>query len=330
MKIFKWGIIGCGDVTEIKSGPAFQSLEGSGLVAVMRRNGAKAKDYAQRHGVPKWYDDVDQLLNDPDINAVYIATPPDSHKDYAIKAIQKGLPVYVEKPFTLNAAEARELAQAVKENNAKLCVAHYRRRLPAFLFVKDLLDSGKIGDVRMVTLKMWQSPSATLIANVEDNWRVRPEVSGGGYFHDLAPHQLDLMYYYFGKPLHYDGIALNQAGLYAADDMVAGQLLFGKKIVFSGTWCFCAGEKEEADECTITGSKGKITFPIFGSKVNLLEDESGEEKVYTFEHPRTVQRPFIAAVMAYFRGEIPNPCSAEEAADIMEMLDSFTQNKKVL
>src|SRR5688500_7382014 len=100
----RWGIIGCGDVCEVKSGPAFSKIANSSLVAVMRRDADKAKDYATRHGVPKFYTDAQQLINDPEVNAVYIATPPAQHEEYAIQSMQTGKPVYVEKPIALNAA----------------------------------------------------------------------------------------------------------------------------------------------------------------------------------------------------------------------------------
>src|ERR1700747_392477 len=103
MEKIKWGIIGCGDVTEVKSGPAFNKVKDSELVAVMRRDGEKAKDYAQRHKVPKWYTNADQLIHDPDANSVYIATPPSSHEEYAIAVINAGKPVYVEKPMSVDA-----------------------------------------------------------------------------------------------------------------------------------------------------------------------------------------------------------------------------------
>ena len=104
-KEIAWGIIGVGDVCEIKSGPAFNSIEGSKLVAVMRRNAALAQDYAQRHSVPKWYDDADALINDPEINAIYIATPPDTHQFYTLKAAKAHKIVYVEKPMARNYKE---------------------------------------------------------------------------------------------------------------------------------------------------------------------------------------------------------------------------------
>ena len=90
MQTINWGIIGCGDVTEIKSGPAFNKVPNSSLVAVMRRNGAKAADYAKRHNISRWYDEADKLINDPKVNAIYIATPPSSHEEYTLAAINAG------------------------------------------------------------------------------------------------------------------------------------------------------------------------------------------------------------------------------------------------
>ena len=106
--MIRWGIIGCGDVTEVKSGPGFQQARGSQLVAVMRRNGTLAQDYARRHGVPQWYDNADALINDADVDAVYIATPPSSHKDYALAVARAGKPVYIEKPMAVNYGECQE------------------------------------------------------------------------------------------------------------------------------------------------------------------------------------------------------------------------------
>jgi predicted dehydrogenase len=112
MKRIRWGIIGCGEVTEVKSGPALQNARGSELVAVMRRNGKLAKDYAHRHQVPKWYDNANALIHDQDVDAVYVATPPSSHKEHTLAAARAGKPVYVEKPMALNHAECREMIES--------------------------------------------------------------------------------------------------------------------------------------------------------------------------------------------------------------------------
>lgn len=323
MSTINWGIIGCGDVTEKKSGPAFNKITGSHLVAVMRRDAEKAADYARRHDVGAWYSNADELMDDKSINAVYIATPPSSHMDYAITALNKGFNVYVEKPVTRNAAEARQIAETVRlYPNQKLTVAHYRRAVPMFLQVKQLLDSQLIGEVRTVQIRMWQSRKPKLIADVETNWRVQPELSGGGYFHDLAPHQLDLMLFYFGEPEKYNGFSLNQSGATPADDNVSGQILFKNKVVVNGSWCFNVAENQTTDTCEIIGTKGRITFPFFGNFINWKTDE--DEQTLTFTHPEHIQQPMIEKIVAYFKDEGPNPCSIEEAITLMDIMDSFT------
>ncbi|MET3498443.1 putative dehydrogenase [Mucilaginibacter rubeus] len=323
--MINWGIIGCGNVTEKKSGPAFKKVAGSNLVAVMRRDAEKAADYAARHGVGKWYSAASELLNDQELNAIYIATPPASHLDYALIALKKGLNVYVEKPVTRNSAEARAMAAAVKGSSSKLTVAHYRRALPMFLKVKELIDAQLIGEIRTLQIRMWQSRKPTLIADVETNWRVQPELSGGGYFHDLAPHQLDLMLYYFGEPEMYHGVSLNQSNSTPADDHVCGQILFKNKVVVNGSWCFNVAESETTDTCEIIGTKGKIIFPFFGNYINWKTDS--EEDTITFTHPEHIQQPFISKIVAYFNGEGPNPCSIDEAVTLMDIIDAFTLKK---
>src|SRR3954452_17932800 len=148
MKTIKWGIIGCGDVTEVKSGPAFNKVSDSKLVAVMRRDAAKAEDYAKRHGVPKWYSNAYELINDPEINAIYVATPPLQHEEYTIAALEAGKPVYVEKPMAVDAAAAASMQKVALRTNMKLSVAHYRRAQPVFIKIKELLESGTIGEIK--------------------------------------------------------------------------------------------------------------------------------------------------------------------------------------
>ncbi len=156
MQTIRWGIIGCGDVTEVKSGPGFQKADHSSLVAVMRRNGALARDYAERHGVPRWYDDGAKLIADPEVDAVYIATPPDAHKPYTLLAAQAGKPVYVEKPMALNFGECQAMVAACQAAGTPLFVAFYRRALPRFIKIKALIDSGAIGEVRFINILLHQ------------------------------------------------------------------------------------------------------------------------------------------------------------------------------
>ncbi len=323
MTNINWGIIGCGNVTEVKSGPAFNKIPGSRLVAVMRRDASKAADYAKRHGVPRWYSDADLLMNDEEVNAIYIATPPASHLHYAIAALRKGLNVYVEKPVTLTALEAKQLADVVKSTGAKLTVAHYRRGLPLFLKIKELINNNLVGDIRTVQIRLWKSEKHFLVSDTETNWRVNPDLSGGGYFHDLAPHQLDLMLFYFGAPAKYSGYSINQSRNNQADDHVCGQLIFENGIVVNGSWCFNVSENQEVDTCEIVGTKGKITFPFFGNE--LAWDIGKGEYVQTFDRPPHVEQAMITQVVSYFNGLQHNPCTIEEAVTVMEIMDEFVK-----
>lgn len=328
IQTIKWGIIGCGDVTEIKSGPAFNKVADSRLIAVMRRNAEKVADYAHRHGVSKWYTDADIMMNDAGINAVYIATPPANHLYYAKAALKNGLNVYVEKPVTLNAAEAAEMADAVKQSKAKLTVAHYRRGLPLFLRIKELIDTDVVGDIRTVQIRLWQSRKPPLVAKTENKWRLQPDVSGGGYFHDLAPHQLDLLLFYFGEPVKYQGYSLNQSGHSAADDNVSGQILFPNDIVVNGSWCFNVADDLQTDTCEIIGKRGSITFAFFGNYIKWKS--GGVEKTETFVHPQHIEQPMIEKVVKYFNGGGDNPCAIEQAIISMKIMDAFTTKTSVI
>jgi len=322
MTEIKWGIIGCGDVTEVKSGPAFNKASNSSLVAVMRRNAAKAEDYAKRHGVPKWYSNADELINDPEVNAIYIATPPLQHEEFTIKSLAAGKPVYVEKPMALNSEAAKRMVAASNQYGIKLSVAHYRRLQPLFLKIKSLLEEQAIGDIRFIDLKMLQPQKSNVIASAESDWRTNPEIAGGGLFHDLAPHQLDLMLYYFGEIKTAHGIAVNQSGNGQVDDLVTGHILFENGVVFNGTWCFTVAEEQQLDRCEIFGTKGKISFPMFGHQIILTIN--GEDEKLDFLPLAHVEQPMIEKVVAYFLNQAENPCSGEEAVKTMELLDGFT------
>jgi predicted dehydrogenase len=320
----KWGIIGCGDVTEVKSGPAFNKVPGSSLVAVMRRNGAKAKDYAERHGVPKWYDDGYQLIADPDVNAVYVATPPMYHEEYTVAALKAGKPVYVEKPMSTRLEDCIRMRDVANATGVKLTVAHYRRAVPMFVKIKELLDQQVVGDVRLVRIGMMQPATCNL--QPEDYWRLDPQLGGiGGIFYDLAPHQLDLMVHWFGDVDEVYGTSANQAGLYPSRDIVSGLVKFRNGIIFSGDWCFTVHEDLKEDICGISGSKGKISFQVFGNKVTVCSE--GESYQITFDHPQHIQQPMIEKVVEYFSGKGPNPCSADEAIRSMTLMEKFATGK---
>jgi predicted dehydrogenase len=324
MDQIRWGIIGCGDVTELKSGPAFNKVPNSKLVAVMRRSAAKAEDYARRHKVPKWYSDAQQLIEDPEVNAIYIATPPQSHEEYTLKAFAAGKPVYVEKPMALNCRSAERMLQASLDNKIKLTIAHYRREQPRFKTIKSMLEEKVIGEVRLVNLRLYQPPLSSLHIQTEVPWRIDPSVSGGGLFHDLSPHQLDLIQYFFGLYEKASGFSMNQAGLYQADDLVAGNIVFKNGMVFNGAWCFTASKSGQADWVEIIGSEGTIAFTTFTTHHFILH-KNGREEVFQFDELEHVQQPMIEAVVKYFLDKRDNPCSAHSGVETMHIIDAFTK-----
>lgn len=292
----KWGMIGCGDVTQKKSAPAFNKVPHSRLVAVMNRTPEKAKLYAEKNGIPKWYLTADELINDSEVNAIYIATPPDSHLEYTQKAALAGKPVYVEKPMARNYSECLQMIDACQKANVPLFVAYYRRYLPKFLKIKELLDNKAIGDVCFVSIRLTSPPKKGDEDRENLPWRVIPEIAGGGHFYDLASHQLDILDFFFGKITAVKGFATNQAGLYPAEDIVTGAFSFESGILGSGVWCFTLSEASSKDEICIEGNKGYIRFAVFNGEPIFLQNEYDTQVLVT-ETPENIQLYLIHAIV---------------------------------
>jgi predicted dehydrogenase len=316
----RWGIIGCGNVTEVKSGPGFQKAEGSELVAVMRRSGELAADYASRHGVARWYDDADKLIDDPEVDAVYVATPPSSHMEYVLKCAAAGKPVYVEKPMARSSEECEAMIKACKEAGVPLFVAYYRRGLDYFRKIKELLDGGAIGNVRFVSMKQYQP--ANVAAGQELPWRLDPKESGGGLFLDLASHTLDVMDYLLGPIREATGGAGNQAGLYEAEDIVTGSFEFQSGVRGVGVWCFSAYAHADINE--IVGDKGRLTFDTFGNELITLETAQGTEQ-FRIGKPRHIQQNLIQLIVDELRGGAPSPSDGTSGIRTSRVMDKLIE-----
>ncbi len=326
MRTIRWGIIGCGDVTEVKSGPALQKADHSRLVAVMRRTGTLAQDYAQRHGVPRWYDDAEALIHDPEVDAVYIATPPDSHKAYTLRCAQAGKPVYVEKPMALNVDECTSMIEACRAAEVPLFVAYYRRALARFLNIKALLDQQAIGEVRFVKIALYQP-----LKENEQNpqalpWRVRPEIAGGGHFVDLASHMLDFLDAALGPISAVQGVAANQAQRYPAEDIVTGTFVFESGVQGVGTWCFSAYDRWDRTE--IVGSEGKITYSTFNAEPVVLTTRAGS-KTYSHAYPPHIQQPLIQTVVNALNGVGVCPSTGESAARTTWVMEQMLEYRRI-
>lgn len=288
-------------MTELKSGPAFQKVTGSELVAVMRRNAALASDYAQRHGVSSWYADASELINDPEVNAVYVATPPDTHAFYAIQTMKAGKPVYVEKPMARTFAECEEMIRVSEETGQPLYVAYYRRTLPGFLQVKELIEGGEIGRVLAVNMRLHKAFGELDRFPEKQSWHVKPHISGAGHFYDLASHQFDYLDFLFGPVTLVKGEAQNVAGFYEAEDTVSAVFAFASGVTGTGSWSFVVDKGAEEDVIEVTGTEGKIVLSCFDKKpVTLIK---GNEVIsMEFHNPENISYNLVEQVTHALQG----------------------------
>jgi predicted dehydrogenase len=299
--MISWGIIGCGKVTELKSGPAFNKVSDSRLLAVMRRNASLAEDYAKRHNVPRYYTAADDLINDKDINAVYIATPPAYHAEYAVKVLEAGKPVYIEKPMALNYRECAIINDTARKYNLPVFVAYYRRTLPGFLKIEELVEAGEIGKPRFVNFQIFNYPSEDEKAG-RLPWRVIPEISGAGHFFDLGSHQLDYLDFLFGPVQKVASLVVNQANLYRAEDFISASFLFRNNIVGTGIWSFSVSPEGNRDSFEIIGEKGIIKTSTFTYEPIVLMNGKGCQE-FVNERPENIQFYLIEQIVKALSGK---------------------------
>ncbi len=313
----RWGILGCGDVTEFKSGPAVQNADRSSVVAVMRRDGAKAQDYARRHNIAKWYDDAQALIDDDNVNAIYIATPPESHMDLTAQALQSGKPVFVEKPMARTLAECDAMIEAADAAKQSLIVAYYRRALPRFEKMRELVQSGAIGAPRLARITQFSPRSG----RPDVAWKVDPAVGGGGMFFDTQSHTLDWLHYVFGAPHNISVMTIRQADYYPAEDFVAFTGQFGD-IAVSGTSAFAVGTTRE--DVTIFGDTGSLTMSFFSHSPLTLTRGAKTEFIEVAD-PAHMHQPFVEAIIAHLLDGAANPCSGRDARQVNAVLAKIYQ-----
>ncbi len=286
----------------------------------MRRSLDKAQDYAQRHQVKKFYTKAEALINDQDIDAVYIATPPDSHMEYALKVAAAGKPCCIEKPMAPTYKECLTIYEAFKKRDVPLFVAYYRRTLPRFQKVKEMLDADQIGDLRHINWILTKEPS-DLDLSREQNWRTDSQVAPGGYFDDLASHGLDLFQFLLGEVKEAFGFSLNQQGLYSALDAVVASWIHKSGVTGSACWNF--GSFGNEDRVEIFGSSGKITFSIFQDGPLIWETKMGREEVY-IAHPQTIQLPHVQEMKkALFENDYTHPSTGATALHTSWIMDKI-------
>lgn len=317
----RWGIIGCGAVTEVKSGPGLYKTANSELVAVMRRDSAAAEDYAKRHGARRWYDDAQALIDDDEVDIIYVATPPSTHLSYALATAQAGKPCLVEKPMALNADEGERMVQAFTERDLPLYVAYYRRALPRFLKLRELLLEEAIGALTSVHIVEYKR----LVTNIEARrWRYQPEVAGAGLFYDLASHGFDILDFLVGPIPKVSGYSINTGGAYSAEDVTVSSFIFENNVAGTGVWNFNSDHEE--DRITFTGSKGQIQFPIFSDTDIEVKLSSGTAMNISVPNPPHISQPLEQSIIDELLGRGKCASTGVSALRTQRVLDACVRN----
>jgi len=320
----RWGIIGCGNVTEHKSGPGFQLAQRSELVAVMRRQAGLAQDYALRHGVPRWYSHAQDLISDPEVDAVYVATPVGLHHEMALAVCAAGKPCYVEKPMARHTTECHAMLNAFDQKHLPLFVAYYRRALPRFLKARDMVVSGAMGDVHRVDYRYARSPDV-LPLHSPLPWRLVAESAGGGLFLDLGSHTLDVLDFILGPLTFVRGEALRRGTQYDVEDGVTLEFSAGNGIVAGAAqWDFCASAYE--DLITISGTKGVLSLSTFGNEPVRFQPMTGTLQEFDLPNPKPIQQPLIQMIVDALLGGSVAPSTGDSAIRTSRIMDEALEH----
>lgn len=320
-KTVHWGILGCGEVTEKKSGPGFQKAANSTLTMVMRRDAAKSEDYARRHQVPLWTTDAHELLHHPRITAIAIATPPDTHCHYALLAAEAKKPTIVEKPMARNYAECLEMMRAFEKAGVPLFVAYYRRCFAKFQHLRSIIVSGMIGAPERVQLRYRRKAFPIDPNNVP--WRFIPEIAGGGLLMDLGSHGINIIQFLLGE-VAWEVLLKEIAwgmGPFNVEQRVHATVKIGESIHGDLQWDFDAEQSE--DEVLIRGARGEIAFSVFEDKPYTITTSTAGREVHPFRPPEHVQMPFIQMVVNHLCYGAAVPCDAASAAMTSLILDKI-------
>jgi 1,5-anhydro-D-fructose reductase (1,5-anhydro-D-mannitol-forming) len=325
----RWGIIGCGDVCEVKSGPALYKARGSELTLVMRRDAEKAADFARRHHVPRFTTSAEEVIASPSVDIVYVATPPGDHERYALLVAQANKPCYVEKPMARSGAECRRMIEAFERAGQRLFVAYYRRALPRFEKVRQLLEAEALGRLLSVSHVYQGRKNPNSVAGASAGWREDVASSGGGLFVDLGSHVVDLLDFLLGPLLDVSGQAARLSDAPAARRGLAEDTVvmsFRTTSGALGTARYQFHTSAVVDRLELVGTRGTLALSVFGREP--LELTIGEAReLIAVEQPEHVHQPLVQAIVDELagRGRCPSTGQSAERASLVidRVLDAY-------
>ncbi len=308
-----WGILGAGKIAESQMAPAIAAVPGHELVAVSRRSLDAAQEFADRHGAQRAYDSAEELLDDDQVNAVYVATPPHLHARQTVLAAQAGKHVLCEKPMALTTGEARAMVEACRAGGVVLTICHYQRFNARHQRIRRLVEGGAIGQVTAARINF-----SDRFPPQPGVWHHNPEISGGGPVMDLGIHCIDLLRYLCGPAESVAALMDTLVDESQVDDTATllVRLASGAQAVVTSHWTTANHEPERTNGLEIWGTEGSIVAAPISAK-----DSAGSLRVLTAEGMQDYAvepggpRPHVALLEAFgeaVAGEGPNPIAGEE------------------
>lgn len=315
MKYIKWGIIGCGKYVQENSGPALNNVIKSSVHAVMRRDIKAAKLCARKLNAPKYYNDYEKLIEDRDVNAVYIASPPGFHLKQALLCAKFSKPVYIEKPMARNLFECEAIVNEFNKFDIPLYVSHYRRAHEKFQKIKSIIDSCIIGKVTTVNCQL----NRIFEDDMYHPWYFKPPLSGGGKFVDISPHMIDILIYLFGKIENVNSYCVNLNDKHNLEDAVVAILKFCTNTI--GTLNYNLLSSEKNDKIICIGKEGRLEFSIHGTSPIIISKNNKIIQEIMIRNPENSQMPMVKNVVKDLIEGCENVCYGMEALETYRVID---------
>ena len=316
MNKIRWGIIGTGDVAARKGGPALYMAERSELVAVTNRTHERAEQFSNQHGRPRVYRDIEALLADRDVDAVYVATPPDSHADLTCRIAAQGKHVLCEKPMALSFTECDRMVAACEEHQVSLAVAYYRRFFPVVGAMEKLLRDGAIGTPLRISVRT----AAQFRSDVTNPWRLQASIAGGGFLMDMGSHRFDLMAHFFGLPQCTTAIVRTQTAGRHVDDAATVAFEFADGVLGSAEfhWNSPIGR----DTLEIMGTHGAIMTDSLSDAGRLTLETSLGKELWRLPAEAPVHLRLVQAFVDHLLDGTPNPLPGTSGKLATQMLEA--------
>ena len=235
--------------------------------------------------------------------------------------MKAGKPVYIEKPLAASYEDCARINRISEITGVPCFVAYYRRYLPYFQKVKSIINSGTIGTIVNVQIR-FSVPPRDLDYQGAHNlpWRLQPDIAGGGYFYDLAPHQLDLLQDIFGVITRAHGYCSNRAHLYKAEDSISASFFFENGLPGSGSWCFVGHQSAKEDCIEVIGDNGMLSFSVYNYDPIQVVTSAGRTNIVV-PNPSYVQLPIIRSVIEHLQGIGVCQCTSVSATPVNWVMD---------